>query len=366
MSSISVNDIKPALVNRVVSNWDTATAPDMTATSGAKLLHAASFSVSSVPQEYSARTIGLGNFVSSVEKTIYDNQVSLVSDIMYGSQVWAAVAAFLGKVETPVSGSGPSYTHTLDMGSVSSGSSSMAYNIESDQVMELPNIAWTSLSMNVPNADVGQITLNGIVDVVVDPDNAENTVADLESLSFGTASPEGAVWAGCSGYFRVGPYSETEALTSGNDVEVLSATVEITRPLQTRYVQRGCESAFTQMPRMAGQSQGNLTFQLGEQDSAVLDIVNDWKLGNRLMAEICIAGEQIGTGEIRQVKIQLPCLEIVQLPAGLDASGGITSLIQPTVTCRMLKAPAAPAGMTGVTDYIRIVLVDTNSDSYLA
>lgn len=370
MASISNNQIKLGLATRLASDWDTTTAADLATASGAYLVHNASFDDSAQSAEYVPQTVGLGSFKPVVYKTTTDVSFSLQGDLFFGSQIFAAIAAFLGTVDAPsavlTSGQGDR-RHYLQMASTSSGSSSIAWTIASDEVKEIPNVDWQAVSITFPNAGAPQCSLEGIGDALVPDDDANNTYAEVNGLSFPTTTPEVGLWgagASCSGYIRLAPYSASVALSGANNIEVLSAGISISRNLAPRYVQRQCNSTRSQKPRQTGYCPGQLTFQLGEHDSSALDLMNLWADGTPLMAEIAVFGDRIGTGNYRTMKFYIPYCQIVQAPVGLSNAGGIEGLIEPQITLEMMKAPADAAGMPAGTEFFCIELIDARGVSY--
>jgi len=363
MATITANEVDVGI--GVCSTWDTAA--DLTAISGARLIHANQISVTATDEQFQPRSIGWGNQITTVEKTINQTQVTLVCDISYNGSWQIPFVSFLGDATASgvVQTSGQSdYQHTASMQDSSTIYNTISFKTESDTVVELPSVVWTSVTIESPSANVGTVTFQGVASRLEIDENATNSAADLDTLSYPTYHAAVLGGGDCANhYFRIDERSTVSALSSADDLEILNFQINMTRPLQNRFVLRGCDTRYTQAPKQLGLTQGQLVFQLSEINKADFDSIKKWYDATSAMVEIQMVGDQINSGEYETFKFQLPSL----LPAATAPDMGVPSnntLLQPIVTYQMLKPSAASAGMAGILSYIGYTSIDDQDVNY--
>lgn len=350
MAIISTNDVVAGL--KKGATWGTE--PDMT--SGGINLYASNITVNAAFGDFLARDFGQGGKRTNNARLALNASVSITCDVTYG-QAWLALFAGVAGTESSPSeqtGSQTDYLTTHDIADSIFGLFwNLAYSIETDRTIAIYSMKVTSFSYQQGVNNAGSITFNCIADRVVE--GSQNTVAEITALT--DYAYETATMGGTNHYFRIDSYSVGTALTSGDDKTITNIAFSLSRPMQPRFGLRGANTAYTLEPVQVGPIEATLTVTMSELDNATYDMLTQWSTPGFLMAEYFIDGSQIGTGVNRSLKWQFPYLKVTgQFPAGHDVPNNAT-LLNPSITYHMLKAPAAPSGMSGVTDLVRLTSI---------
>lgn len=354
MAAIAVNEVDVGI--KKGSTWGTAA--DLT--SAGKLMHLSNLTVTANVDEHVRRDIGFDNFRTDIDRLGHNVDVSITCDLSYHGAWLDVLASVLGTSTSSPAEENENegdYKHEMDLTSRNAGKfSTLVWTHESDAVLEIPSIKWHTFTIESAANAVGTFSAQGIGDRVVRNSSASNTYAEVTALSYPTY--QAAVLGGTNHYFRFDAYSADTALTSADDKKILNYRIVVSRPMQRRMVLNGASTPYTLEPHQLGLTTGELVFQMSEIDDSQIDGIVDWLDQTKRMAEIFFDGAQIGGGSNTSIKIQLPYIEHKgSMPTGYDVPSNNT-LMQPTFSFNLLQAPAAPAGMTGVTNYIRVTSID--------
>lgn len=357
MATISVNEVDVCIDK--ASTWGTA----VDLTSAGKLIHVSNWSVSAAFDEVTQNDIGFDNFRTEVERLGINVDVSMTCDLSYHGQWLMILASIMGtSTGSPAeqTGAAGDYLHAIDLTSNNKGKfMTAAWTVEDDYVLEIPSIKWHSFTIESNANGVGTFSAQGIGDRIVDNASASNTYAEVTGRSYPTY--QACVLGGTNHYLRFDDYSVSTALTNADDKNILNYRINVARPMQKRFTLRGANSPYSLEPLQLNKTTGDFQFQMSEIDNSQIDGIVDWLAQQKAMAEIFFDGAQIGAGVNTSIKIQLPYLEHKgAIPSGYDVPSSNT-LMQPTFMFNMLKAPAAPSGMTGVTNYLRVTSIDERS-----
>lgn len=362
MASISVNEVD-ILIDKA-STWGTA----VDATSAGRLLHVSNLTVSPAFEEFTSPMIGFDNFIDSVTRLQLGLNVSVTCDTSYGGQWLLILASLLGTATASpaeTTGGQGDYAHNFDLASNNNGKfTTLAWTVETDYALEIPSIKWSSVSVQQNNNGVGTVTFQGIGDRVVDNASVVNTYTEIMAETHPTyqAAVLGST-AGTNHYLRLNAQAGA-GLTSGENIEILNWGFTLERPMQARYVLRGANSAYTLEPLQLDKSRGEFFFQAAEINDGAINGIVEWLANSQKKAEVFMDGAQIGSGVNTSLKFQFPKLfPAGAMPTGYDVPSA-NALMQPTFRYQLAKASAAPTGMTGVTNYLRAVTIDTRSTAY--
>ena len=359
MASINANEVDIGVVKG--ATWGTA----VDLTSAGKLLHATSLSITGGYEIVQPNDAGFENFITENTRIRENFDVSITCDLSYGGTWLQFVAALLGTASAPSEqtvGEGD-YLSTLDLASENRGDFlTVAWKNEDDKILEIPSLKVSAIDVNMETPGTGTITITGMGDKLLYDTAATNTIAILNGLTAPTYQMA-AFSCGTNIYARVGDYSTGTALSASDDIQIMNFTFNVTRPLQRRYVANGSDSCRTLEPYQAGKTTGTFNFQLSEIDDSIYDLVNIFQNATQQMAEIFFDGDQIGAGVNTSLKLQFPYMQNDELPETGFTSN--TDIRQPTVNFTLLQAPAAPAGMSGVTNYLRVTTIDERSSAYI-
>lgn len=353
MASISTPEVDAII--RLGSTWGTAVAVD-TVTAG-QSIHLSQLSITDGFEEFQPRDIGFDNFVTKITRMKRSVGVNITCDLAYHGAWLFILACIMGG--DSVSGSTPEYTHTMDLTSNNNGKfTTMAFKVEDDYALEMPSIKWTSFTIQSDANGVGTFSAQGIADRIVDNASVVNTITKINAASYPTY--DAAVLGGTNHYFRTNTASGS-GLTSGEDKNILSYSISISRPFNPRFTLRGANSAYTLEPRQLGPTIGTTSFKMSEINDATIDGYNEFLSQTKKKIELFCDGTLISAVNA-SMKIQIPAAES-KMPQGYDIPNN-SSLMQPTYTYNLLKAAAAPTGMSGVTNYARFVFINERASAY--
>jgi len=345
----------------LASTWGTAA--DFT--SAGDLLRVSNLSLTCAFGEFTPRDIGFDNLIQEIIRLQMDCSITLTSDLVY-DQAWLMLLfAFLGTSTASPSennvGEGD-YNHVGSLQTDTGKYVTLGWTIETDEAVEVPGAMPQSIAIQSGVNGVGTFQCTLLCDRLVSPASVENSVADIEALSYPTY--EAAVYGDTNHYLRIADHSTGTALDSGDNMEELSWQFSLNRPLQTRFTSRGANSRYTAQPRQLGRMDGNLSFLLPQLDSSDVPGIVDFLGQQQKMAEIFFDGTQIASGDNRSCKFQFPLLEQIQRPDGIDIPGA-NQFIEQGLTYRMLAPTVAAAGMAGILTYMNADVVGTRDATWV-
>lgn len=281
---------------------------------------------------------------------------SFSSEITF-SQPWLAMlAGILGTESTPAEQTvgEDDYLVNMDVADATEGLFyTVAYTTETNQVMVVPSFTPMQATLEIPLNGAPTFTCSGVADQAYY--STSNTVAELKALV--PYDYEEAEFGGTGHYMRFADFSTSVALDSGDEKDVESVRINFNRAKERLYGARGALSKFTKEPLQLGLLDVTVDITLAQLNSADFPVMEWWQDPTFKMGEIYLSGQQINGGVDKSLKIQLPRLKAKgALPGGMNVSSN-NGLFKPTMTFDCLKSPAAPAGMTGVTELLRVVAV---------
>lgn len=346
MSVISTNDVTVAL--KKGSTWGT----EADITSGGLFLYASNISVSGGYTDFIPRDFGLAGKRTSTARLQGKFNVKITCDLTYG-QAWLALfASVMGTEsspsETTVGEADYLVNHDL-ADSVTGLFWTLCYKVETDRVFVLPSVKIMGFSLSISNNGAGSITFDGEADVITE--SSANTVAEIAALTKYTY--ETVTLGGANHYFRTNADSGG-GLSGSDDKMITGVTISVSRPLRGQYGLRGASSKYVLEPLQYGDIEGTLKVDYIELDDATYDMFGEWEAATTKKAELFIDGSQIAGGVNRSLKFQMPYLKPKPtIPVGHDVQSN-NSQFTPSIEYHMLKRSAAPTGMSGVTDYLRL------------
>lgn len=363
MASISTPEVDIAIGNG--TTWGTAA--DLTASNKGKLLHASQFSVTDTFGQYEPRDIGFDLFIDTVVRLERSVQVNMTCDLAFDEMWLQVLANFLGSdtsSPTEQTASQGDYLHNLDWTSSNSGKfQTLVWKIEDDYALEIPSVKWQSITISATSNGVGTFSATGIGDRVVDNANVSNTVAEINALSYANSQFRAMPLGGTNHYFRLNAQGGG-SLSSGDNLNLMQYSLGLTRQLEPLRPLRGANTAYTVEPRQNTPTRGTFNFQLDKIDDSVLAGITEWLARTEKKAELYMDGDIIGSTLNRSLKIQLPRLSpAAAMPDGHGVPNNASNML-PTYTYDILKASAAPTGMTGVTS-ARFATTSTRSVRFL-
>lgn len=322
-------------------------------------------------EEWRSSDVGMGLFVADLKKLGVSVSIQLTFDVFFGHHGTMLMAMVLGSdTASETTSSQGDYAHAMNLTSANTGLFTnfvASYGPASGNVLEIPSVKWHDMTLSMPVNGVMQATFTGMGDRIVTTStvNDRDDLAALTFQDFSDTDDRYAAYGECDDYFRINATGGS-GLTSGDEKEILSAELTLSRPLVPLRTLDGCNSRYTKEPAQTDPTTGTLTVQFGEINSSEIDLLGLWSSFTKQKAELYLAGSQIGTGVDRSFKFQLPKLEAAgDFPAGFDLPNNNT-LMQPTVTFNLLKAASAPTGMTGIVNYLRATAVNGRATGYLA
>lgn len=359
MSVISSNQILLGLIKG--TTWGTEV---RVTGSSATYLFASAAPVSAGFADFLPRDVGRGAKRFGQARLQCDVTGSISCDTTYGQGLLTLLGGFLGTESSPVETtmSQGDYMVTFDLADSTLGNFwTLAWSIETDRVLCIPSIKITGATYKHSINQAGTWTFQFIGDRVI-----ESSLTSPSDLSGLTIYPyETATIGGANHYFRINTQSGS-ALAMSDEKTISGFTLTMTRPNQTRFGLRGANTQYTLEPIQLGPIDGALNLEFTEVDNATLDMWGQWQAATKLKAEFFIDGTQIGTGVNRSYKLQFPLLQPKgKMPTGHDLQNN-NSLLLPTLDYGMFKALAAPSGMTGVVDLIRVTAIDTRATKWSA
>lgn len=357
MAEITSKDIVVGLKKGVT--WGT----EVVITSGI-YLPCSSAKVSGGFNSFEARDVGTSGFKTTQARLGSAFNVTWTMDTTHGNG-WLALLASLMGTESSPSETTPSqgdYLVNIDLAASNDGLFwTCAWSIESNKVMVLPSVKVGSVKGSIDINGAGQLTFTGIADRFMV--SSTSTVANIAALTQYTYQT--ATMGGANHYFRFGA-DTGGSFSSSNDLDIQGIDFEISRNLNPRYGFRAGNTPYTKEPYQTGLIKGSLRIRFSQQDASIVDVFADYYSSNYKKAEFFIDGSQIAAGANRSLKIQWPYLQNPgSLPEGFDFANN-SSLLLPVLDYSAMKRSAAPTGMSGVTNYMRVVSVQERATKWTA
>lgn len=344
MAVISRENVVAAL--KLGATWGT----EVIVSSGV-FLRCSKITVSDSYGDYVPRDIGTAGFVTTQTRLAQTVDVTIECDLTYGQGWLVLFAQLMGTESTPAeqTASQLDYLTNIDLAEDPGIFHTLAFNIESDRVMAIPSLKVMSCTIPLGVNDGSTISFQCVGDTRLI--SSTSTVANINAAT--AYNYETATLGGQNHYFRINAASGS-GLSSTDNKTILSATLNISRKLNRNYGLRGAATRYTMQPYQSGLIDGSLKVKFSELDNASFDMWDDYVNLNNKKAELFVDGSVIGSTINRSLKFQMPLLQSMpQAPTEHDLAS-IDGRNLPEITYRMMKASAAPTGMTGVTNYLRL------------
>lgn len=285
-----------------------------------------------------------------------DFNCTLTFDLTYGQGYLVFIAGVMGTESSPAEQTvgEADYLTNIDLADSTSGLYyTLCWSIESDRVLAIPSFKPTGFTITQAINGAGQVTVRGIADRVIE--SSSNTVAELTAAT--DYEYETATLGSTNHYFRVDSYSTGTALTSDDDKTITNYTIAVDRPMVQRRGLRAALTPYTLEPLQIGPIDASLQVTMPHLDNADYDMFGQWVTPTFLMSETFVDGSAIAGGVNRSLKFQCPYMKVKgALPTGHDVQSN-NGIFNPTISYDLLKTSAAPAGMSGVSDLLRIVTI---------
>lgn len=315
-------------------------------------LFASSITLNAEFQEALARDFGQGGKLTDVRRLAFNVSGSITCDLTYGQGWLALFQGVMGTESSPTetTASQGDYLVNHDVADTNYGLFwTLGYSIESDRTISIYSMKIMSAKFDISPNSQGSVTFQFIADQAVE--GSSNTVPELQALTRYTY--EMATLGGANHYFRINTYSTVTPLSGTHNKAITNISFEISRSMNPLWALRGSATRYCIEP-LDFTTRGTLTVTHSELDNATYDMLTHWSGLGGYMAEFFIDGDQIGSGVNSSLKFQFPYLKPTgKLPTHHDVPNNST-IRNPSLTYHMLKAAAAPNGMTGVTDLMRL------------
>lgn len=358
----SSNDVTVSM--KKASAWGTAVA----VSSGLKLF-CSSLTPGGGFEESVSPDYGLAKKPTDLQRGSGSFNLGLTCALTFNQPWLALVASVMGTEASPVETTGgqSDYRHDIDMSDSISGSSKQIWSLgwtveDATKIIEVPSFKPYEFTIEATVNQGGSVTINGLCDRF----KIASQTSTYANVTSNTASAYSrAMFTGLNAYCRMNAQSGG-ALSGSNNLPVDNFRLTVRRGLRPQHVLQGADSPYIVEPKDVDAIEATLTIRLREIDSSVLDSLAHWESQTEQKAEIFMDGAIIGAGVNRSLKFQLPRLmPDPAFPGGYGFQNN-SSIMQPEITFRMLKATAAPTGMTGVTELLRIVGIDLRSTKWTA
>lgn len=306
----------------------------------------------------------VGFWASKIKQGKYNVSGSIVVDCNFGGEWLLLYALMAGTAAAPAeqTPSQSDYLHSITIADTHRKFFTLAYEAEDDVVCQIASCKIGSVAFSFTENGPLLATFSFIGSSHVNT-GAATTNAQLNALVL-TQDEDPTIFNGANNYVRLGNYSTGTALTSTNNVGIISGTITVNRPITPYFAIRGTSTQSTYEPYSSALGSAEMQLTFANIDDSVYDPFNKYKNATYQMCEIFLDGAQLGTGLNTSLKFQLPYL----MPVGLTGYGvsGQAVVQQPTLTLRSGIAPAAAAGMSGFTKAIRLQTIDKRSTAYVS
>jgi hypothetical protein len=352
MASITGAQTKAGV--KIASTWGTAVA------CGAGNSFAGEISPSFNVSELTSRQIGSGAYMlSSATRGSVIPTVSLTADLGYRNNCDILIAQFMGTSGAPTEvnvGEGD-YKHVIAFNSTLNPKFvTLAFESSSATTMEFPTAAVQSIGIATTGVP-GYLDFTAeLLANTVELSSSTNTNASLANCTFTEGVPE-LVAVDLVDKYQTNTESGG-AVSSGDQYNITGFNLALSRPQEIIPEIKG--GAGNSAPIATDLFEGTLSVDVKElADHAYYTI---WSAETARKALIQIEGTQIGGGANKSFSIYLPRMILVTEPQYALTDQGTNTL---SMEFRLLKAAAAPTGMTGST-YPYFEIVNTLATSLLA
>ena len=288
-------------------------------------------------------------------------------DLRYDGALWRLIAQAVGSDSSATATSGASgtlYNHTMDVQAENAGLFGTFCVFDGITVREVPSFTPTGFTLSGESGNFWQLTVRGIGDdCLLSGQTNSGSAAGVNGISAATPTskvlrvPFGATT------FRINDQSGS-TLAAGDNLYPNAINFEFDRDSRPNFLANAVDDGSgnewsTLEPDEDGVPTGVLTVTFPKYTT----VTHLQDLGDETLkkATITIGGPTpTGYGGDYDITMSFPALRIVDM--AVDPAGS-TKIIQ-SITCEVLKAQAAPSGMTGITDMFRILLANLTSAEF--
>lgn len=345
--------------------WGTAI--DLTTATVGNRCHFSSISPSiSIEKFFSNDNAASGRYVQAVKDLGFTCGFTISGELSFG-QSWQYFFANLMGADTvgaeTTAGQGD-YPHKYELESDAYAKLlTFAYSVEDDKTIEFPSVKCVGFQFEQSANATGKWTATCIADRAVYTGTV-NTYAKLAALTMPNTF-ENAYLAGTNAYCRIADWSSSTTMTNTSDRKILSWSLKLDRPLESRRCLQGANTRYIVQPRQLGRVTGEFTVTLNERLASDIDVLLEYMTSNKeKFAEIMQDGAAIGTGVNTSLKIQLASLKYTaDTPGGYGWEGA--SIPSPVLKFQLCQPTAAPAGMATLTKPLRVTSIDHRVTAYV-
>ena len=282
---------------------------------------------------------------------------------------WVHLFALIGNESTSLVGASTAYSHTAQVDHSIEGHfytfAALIGGNNSYGVHEVPSVKPVGATISVDGNGFLHAALRGIKDGVnVGDSNAQSN--DAVSMSNVTAETSRLRIPFKIGKFRINAQSDA-ALADSNAMDVRDLELTINRSFE----RDDPASADTYQSTEWETEEPKATTETVE---VLLKISYDWDANNQAWwndldpsggpyqykADLQWQGALIEAGYYYLLKFEFPQLQLIEQTYPVDGQNRLVA----TATFRAMVASSAPTGMTGITRYLKMTLINTRSSNY--
>jgi len=357
MAVITFNDVKCSLTSG--TTWGTA-ADDASSV----LLHFDTLTIDDNYEVAVIRTAG-SNSPADIKRLGYAVSVSGGGTIGFNDDCWRILGHLLGDVaagseQTSMQGD---YLHVIQSDSSTIGHF-LTMNVlnETDQSYEIPSIKVTNFDITAEANGLFSWSFSAVGDRVLssgDGDSPTNNAASTAALS--VPAVEKACLGGANMYVRHDDYSTSVSLSSADDQAVSSFSLSIARPFDNLRVTNGSDTEEIIEPHQTDDTSVTLTLQYEDLDNGTRTLRTDRSADTAKAFELYVDGDQIGSGNNADIKIQIPHMLTTNIAPYNVARG---TRIREAITYRATVPAADQSGMANISDLIGVSVTNSQNTEY--
>jgi hypothetical protein len=281
---------------------------------------------------------------------------SMTTDLRWGNSIpWVHMFALVGGETSVQQGGVVAYLHAADFDDDIEGHFyTLCCGNDTDSIYrEIPSIKPTGFTISVGEGGFLEVELRGLKTEVEDAANVVN-----QSFTSVTTETDRLRIPAKINQFRIN--QDVGALDADDKIKLTNFVLSVDRPMEPNYDAYGdiyASTGFMSSEPKAPTQVPEIYLSIPENDWAG----NLWDADHRVLAndtaitskaDISFTGPVITSTETNEFKIEFPLLATWEVDTPIDHQNRIIS----PVTFRAMKPAAAPTGMTGITEYLRMSL----------
>jgi len=336
---------------RKSTDWDAAAISVNAAGNGVLLTDISNFVA--VPEPLPDESAGF-TYVNYIDKGSVSAQPTLRGWLRYTGALWRFIAQCIGSDVASVVGTSSDYDHTMDVQDNISLYGTLAV-YDGVQVREAPSFMPTGFTLRGEAGGMWEFEVRGIADDIKVSGQVNTSLSSVTYTTNALRVPFGQ---------RVCRINDQSAAALGTGDVIKPSSIEITfdRNINPDYL--GVSAAGDNREWLTSQPEDNgmpkLTVTLGFPKHNEVTYISDMGDETVKKMDLTIQGPATASSNNYTITMYFPALRVVDVTA--DISG--PERIAKQVVLEGLQAQSAPAGMTGITKLMRLVLRDSVSTEY--